>query len=286
MKRVLVTGAVIAALLSMAVVAELQLGRITRHDPLGRELLYLPSPEMLKIISLGHPGLAADVLYLWSIQYYSLFEPHERFLYLETIYNLITDLDPLYFDAYRIGALIMQIQTGGDQEELERAVRRLFDKGLRNLPDNWQLAEAAAWDFFIRFGDRQTALYYAEQAAVRPGAPSRVNRMVGVWRDKESAWTLDDSIEYWRLAYAEAEDGMDRAICLMQLYDAVAARDRAAIEPLLDAFSARFGFCPDNWNDVIQVGALRQVPVDAYGDPYGIRSKDCSLVAFKKFKDQ
>ena len=118
MKRSLVSLAIIAALLSVAVYSELRLGRIPREDPLGRELLYLPSPEMLKIMSLGNPGLAADILYLWSIQYYSLYQPHERFLYLETIYNLITDLDPLYVDAYRIGALIMQIQTGGDQEEL------------------------------------------------------------------------------------------------------------------------------------------------------------------------
>ena len=105
MKRKLFSIFIVAVILSVAVVSEIRLGRIPKQDPLGRELLYLPSPEMLKIMSLGNPGLAADVLYLWSIQYYSLFKPHERFLYLETIYNLITDLDPLYVDAYRVGAL-------------------------------------------------------------------------------------------------------------------------------------------------------------------------------------
>ncbi|MBD3855666.1 MAG: hypothetical protein IFK92_03880, partial [Acidobacteria bacterium] len=144
MKRTLGSLAVITVLLGAVVLSEVRLGKIPREDPLGRELLYLPSPEMLKIMSLGNPGLVADVLYLWSIQYYSFYRPHERFLYLETVYNLITDLDPLYVDAYRIGALIMQIQTGGDQNEIDAAVRRLFDKGLRNLPDDWQLAEAAA----------------------------------------------------------------------------------------------------------------------------------------------
>ena len=119
MKRTIGTLAIVATLIGVAVVSEVRLGAIPRPDPLGRELLYLPSPEILKILSLGNPGLAADVLYLWSIQYYSFFEPHERFLYLETIFNLITDLDPLYADAYRIGALIMQIQTSGDQEELK-----------------------------------------------------------------------------------------------------------------------------------------------------------------------
>jgi len=87
---------IVVVLLGVAVGAEVELGRIPKEDPLGRELLYLPSPEMLKIMSLGNPGLVADILYLWSIQYYSMFRPNERFLYLGTVYNLITDLDPLY----------------------------------------------------------------------------------------------------------------------------------------------------------------------------------------------
>ena len=70
---------VIGSLLAIAVAAEVGLGKVPEQDPLGRELLYLPSPEMLRMMSLGNPGLAADVLYLWSIQYYSLFQPNERF---------------------------------------------------------------------------------------------------------------------------------------------------------------------------------------------------------------
>ena len=66
MKRSIGALAIIAALLSVVVSAELRLGEVPRQDPLGRELLYLPSPEMLKIISLGHPGVVADVLYLGS----------------------------------------------------------------------------------------------------------------------------------------------------------------------------------------------------------------------------
>jgi hypothetical protein len=286
MKRTLGTLAIIAALLAVAILAEVQLGNIPRQDPLGKELLYLPSPEMLRIISLGHPDLVADVLYLWSIQYYSLFEPQERFLYLETIYDLITDLDPLYFDAYRIGALIMQIPTGGDQEELKGAVQRLFDKGLRNLPDNWQIAEAAAWDFFMRFRDRQTALHYAEIAAQRPGAPPRIKRMVGVWRDGESVWTLDDSVQYWTHALEEAEDAMDRAVCMSKLYDAVTARDRARLQPALNAYGARFGGCANDWSDVVRVGLLREVPLDLVGNPYGIDPRLCRAVGLKKIKDQ
>lgn len=286
MSRRLVTLAMVASLLGLAVVAELRLGRIARTDPLGRELLYLPSPEMLKVLSVGNPGLVADVLYLWSIQYYSLFEPHERFLYLETVYDLITDLDPLYFDAYRIGALIMQIQTGGDQEQLKEAVVRLFDKGLDNLPDSWELAESAAWDMYMRFRDRREALRYAELAVVRPGAPARIKRMVGVWRDAQNVWTAEDSIAYWRRAVDEAVDDYDRKMSLSKLYDAVANKDSNELQPLLDAYADRTGRCPEDWQQLIRAGMLQQVPLDLFDNPYGINSKACRVVAHKKIRDQ
>jgi hypothetical protein len=285
-KRRLVSFVIVGALLGLAVGSEVKLGRIPQEDPLGRELLYLPSPEMLKMVSLGNPGLVADILYLWSIQYYSLFKPDERFLYLETIYNLITDLDPLYFDAYRIGALIMEIQTGGDQARLKKTVRGLFDKGLGNLPGSWQLAEAAAWDLFMRFHDQEAALHYAEIAAVHPDAPGRIKRMVGVWRDKERAWTIDDSIKYWKRAVDDADDEYDRTMCVSHLYDAVTAKDRRALEAVLAYYSERHGSCAESWGDLIRTGLIREVPLDLVGNPYGIESSDCTIVAFKKIRDQ
>ena len=286
MSRRFIPLVIIVVLLGVAVGAEVEIGRIPREDPLGRELLYLPSPEMLKIMSLGNPGLVADILYLWSIQYYSMFRPNERFLYLETIYNLITDLDPLYLDAYRIGALIMELQTGGDQAQLKKAVRRLFDKGLENLPGSWQLAEAAAWDLFMRFHDRRAALHYAEMAAVHPDAPARIKRMVGVWRDKERAWTVDDSIDYWRRAADDAEDEYDRAMSVSHLYDAVVMKDRKALDALLAAYSRRRGSCAESWDDVIAAGLVGEVPLDLMGNPYEIDSSACTIVALKKIRDQ
>lgn len=286
MRRTLVSLAVVAALLVAAVFCAVRLERIPRETLAGHDLLYLPSPEILKLASLGHPEIAADALYLWSIQYYSLFKPQERFLYLETVYQLITDLDPLYFDAYRIGALIMEIQIGGDDDALKLSVRKLFDKGLHNLPQSWRLAEAAAWDMFIRFHDRRAALHYAEIAAKRPGAPARLKRIVGVWRDAENTWTVDDSISYWRKAVADAADAYDRGHCLSHLYDATVLKDRQSLEPLLGQFAARTGSCAHKWDELIARGMLREVPRDLNGTPYGIDPHSCTIVAYKKIKDQ
>ncbi len=286
MRRKLVSVTVVAVLLVATVLCAVRLGSVPRATVPGRDLLYLPSPEILKLTSFGHPGLAADALYLWSIQYYSQFQPHERFLYLEAVYNLITDLDPLYFDAYRIGALIMQIQVGGDDDKLEQSVRRLFDKGLRNLPDSWQLAEAAAWDMYIRFRDRRAALYYAEIGAGRAGAPARLKRIVGVWRDAENAWTIDDSIAYWRQAAADAVDAYDRGHCLSHLYDAIVLKDRQRLDHLLHEYAMHTGSCPGTWSALIASGMLRAAPADMNGTAYGIDPESCTIIAFKKIRDQ
>ena len=278
MSRRLVSLVMVAVLLTGVVVCARVLQQMTRSDPLGRELLYLPTSQMLHLISLGNPELVADLLYLWSIQYYARFEPHERFLYLETVYDLITDLDPLYHDAYRIGALTIQIQTG-DDETHKQAVIRLFDKAIRNMPNNHEIAEAAAWDMYIRYRDMDQAIRYVEAAAAMPGAPHRLKRALAVWRDNEGNWTFSDAVAYWQQAREEAESEYDRKVCERQIYRLYAARDEQRLNPILSRYVDRYGRCPDGWQDVVDAGWIRELPRDYFGKPYRIHSENCSARA-------
>ena len=279
MKRRLVSGVTALLLLATTVAFDMQMQAVPRSDPLGRELLYLPTAEMLHLTSLGNASLVADLLYLWSIQYYSQFQPHERFLYLETVYNLITDLDPLYHDAYRIGALIMQIQVGPGDDERQQAVIRLFDKALRNMPNDWEIAEAAAWDMYIRYRDMDQAIRYIEVGAAIPGAAHRLRRALGVWRDREGEMTVDEALQYWDQALEESDSAYDRAVCERQLYRLYASRDEERLNPMLESWSERTGSCPASWQPLIDAGWLKKVPVDYFGQPYRIMPESCSAVA-------
>ena len=127
---------------------------------------------------------------------------------------------------------------------------------------------------YIRFRDRRAALHYAEIAAKRPGAPARLKRIVGVWRDAENDWTIDDSIAYWRQAAADAVD------------DALVVKDRQRLNPLLHQYSARTGSCAHHWEELISAGMLREAPTDMNGTPYGIDPQSCTIVAYKKIRDQ
>lgn len=278
MRRVVAIVLVLATLLAGTVVAEKALQRVERQDPLGRKLLYLPSAEMLRLASLGNPGLVADVFYLWSIQYYSKYQPHERFLYLDTVYDLITDLDPLYHDAYRVGALIMELPTT-DEAAHKKAVVRLFDKALRNMPANWQIAEAAAWDMYIRYRDKTEALRFMKSAADIAGAPNRLKRFLTRWNEDQDHWSVDTAIAYWKEVLGEARTDYDRAVCERQIYRLVASRDEVLLNPMLATWKTRHGRCPESWQALVAAGWLSETPVDYFGHSYRILPGSCTAMA-------
>jgi hypothetical protein len=276
--------AVLLVLLFGTIATEHRLRALPRPDPLGKELLYLPTPEVLRLLGMGNDGLMADALYVWAIQYYSRFDKRERFLYLEKVFDVITDLDPLYFDAYRLGALIMQVEAPGDLAEKKRAVTRLFDKGIAAMPDSWQLAETAAWDCYLGFRDTGLAVRYAEIAVRNPRAHHRVRRALGVWKDREDRWDIEDSIAYWQEALAEATTPGEELLTKSHLYDVIVARDREVLNPLLRSYRARFGTCPQRWEDLIVTGQLFAPPLDYAGNPYEIDPAACAIVANKKIR--
>jgi hypothetical protein len=284
MRRALGAFTAVALLLAIVVLSEINLRSIERTDPLGRRLLYLPSHEMLDLVSLGNEGLMADLLFLWSIQYYSSYRPDETFLYLETVYDLITDLDPLYFDAYRVGALIMMLDLHANPKVQKKAIERLFDKGLANMPDNWELAEVAAWDAHLQLRDPELALKYARIGAERPGAPHRLKRVYGRWSEQEDKWTISDSINYWEEVLAEATRWPEVVLSKNHLYDAYAKRDATVLDPMLADYRARFGRCADGWQQLIDLGWLNAVPLDYVGNPYRIDGDRCATQPHKRIR--
>jgi hypothetical protein len=283
-KRRLATLAAVLALGSIAVASGQRLQAIPSSDALGKQLLYLPTPEILKLASLGNQGLMADLLYVWAIQYYSQFALDEKFLYLETVFDLVTDLDPRYFDAYRIGALIMTLQRSGDPAQHKAALVRLYDKGLANMPESWELAEVAAWDAHLVLNDKELAVRWMKAAAERPSAPPEVKRVYGRWRDNIHGWTIEDSIEYWTAVLAEAKRKPDVNLATSHLYDSYVTLHRRRLDPLLASIRQRTGRCPESWREVVEQGLLPEAPLDYLGNPYGIDRESCTLSARKRIR--
>ena len=276
----------VALLLATAVGAEWKMRHLPEQDPLGRELLYVPTYQAVKFLSLGNEGLAADIFYLWAIQYYSMYTPTERFLYLRTMFNLITDLDPLYFDAYSLGGLVMQMAAGRNPEGHRQSVIDLYEKGVFNIADDFRLAEIAAWDLHTAWKDDKAPTHFLEIAISRPGAPDRIKRVLGRWRDGAHLWSFDESIEYWLEAISDATSERDRSYARSHLYDSVRDRDQFVMNPILKTYEIIYEECPADFEVFVDSGILSSVPIDFFGEPYLIEPNTCTLFSFRKIRKQ
>src|SRR5439155_20796750 len=127
-RRTLGAALVMAGGALVAAGADARLQALETGLPPAHHLLYLPNGKYLRVAALGNASLAADLLYLWSIQFYGNFQIEDRYRYVDHVYaNVITELDPHYFDPYWLGALILSVET----KNLDKAVA-LLDKGFAN----------------------------------------------------------------------------------------------------------------------------------------------------------
>lgn len=238
------------------------LERIRADQGTPAQVLYLPSGEYMKMISLGFPELLADAVYIWSIQYYSGYEAADRYEFLEHIYgNVISELDPHYVDPYLIGALIMSVEA----KEHEMALR-LLDKGIAANPDEWILPFEAGFLCYDILRDHARAAKYFEKALAAPGVPGAVGRlraeMYARMGDKRS------SLGYWREVYQGAETENVRNVARRHIHDLTIEVHLDVLERAIEAYASSRGSYPPHLQALVGAGLLAGLPSDPEGRPY------------------
>ena len=236
--------------------------RNTWHD--AYPLLFLPNGRYLAAASLGFRTVLADIIYLWSIQYYGHHRTVEGRTYLRHIFNTITDLDPQFTDAYTTGALVM----AQDMADPKMAVE-LLDRGIERNPGSWVLPWDAGWYAYMSLQDYEAAERYYELAAQVPDAPSWVPRLRAHMAVEQG--DLLAAIFLWEQIRDEAEETGDEqayAIAAQRVPDLYSQHAIREIEAAIDRFEASQGRRPDNLALLHRIGLLPPtVFVDEEGRP-------------------
>ena len=252
-----IAGALIPAAWSFCRMESAGSGRST-----GAQVLYLPSGKYLKLTSMGFPEVMADLIYIWSIQYYSDYESQNRFKYLEHVYsNVISELDPRYIDPYLVGAMIMSIEAGDHEMAL-----RLLDKGIAANPDEWILAFDAGFICYDVLGDYARASAYFEKAMRSPDVAPVVRRlhaeMYNKMGDKRS------SLSYWQEVLATAQSDYVRDVATMHVHDLAIEVDLEALRAALMSWKEKNGTNAPGLAMLVRSGLIQRVPLDPEGLPY------------------
>jgi len=243
---------------SVAVGVRLEMDR--GEDP-ETDILYLPHGKHVKQLTVGYDNVLADVIYIWSIQYYTDFTRETRYPYLLHTFDVITDLDPQFIDAYMIGALTI-VAEGKD---MERATR-LLHKGMVNNPGDYLLPLDAGYYFRDTFKDERKAAYYFGIAAARPTAPNYIKRLCAGMTER--AGDKRTSYELWTRAYNEAEKEEDRRISERHLK---ILHDQINIELLSDLvrrYREQAGHDPSSLEQLVGAGLTRSIPAGWEGEAY------------------
>jgi tetratricopeptide (TPR) repeat protein len=256
--------------------------RVNRTQLPGASIIYIPSGKFLKYAAFGFRSVAADLIYLWAIQYYATPNIDDRFDHLDHVFAIINELDPRYQDPYEVGAMIAvegarevyasrrDLSRGRGRAEYARALIQsaftILDRGDANNPDQWVYSFDAGHIALMTLKDYALAEKYFERCMKIPGAPEFVERLRAnaIFRkgDLQTSW------ETWLDIYKRAQDDRTRKIASNHLYNVKATIDGAALEAESAKFRERTGRFPADLAALVRAGFIREVPKDLDGKDY------------------
>jgi hypothetical protein len=245
--------------------------RIDRRVGVSRaqeEVLYLWSGDQVRNLFPGFEGLAADVYWLRTVQYFGgqkLFSREKDFALLRPLVEITTTLDPRLEIAYRYGAVFLSepppTGAGRPHEGIE-----VLEKGVRNLPRSWRLRQTLGFSHFLYLGDAQRAAAVLEEAAALPGAAfwlrTLAAQLLAQGGDRAS------SRKMWQQMHDQEEEGILRENAQVQLA-ILDSLDRADhLTGLVAEFEQRFGRRPERVQELQRAGLWGGPLTDLKGVPF------------------
>lgn len=269
-RDLLVLIAAAAALGSAVVLQIARDGWYPRERQAEERILYIPSGEVLKRLTLGFDALAADVYWIRAIQHYggdrlARDRPGQKYKLLYPLLDLTTTLDPYFNIAYRFGAIFVGEKPPGGPGRPDQSVA-LLRKALVAMPHKWQYYHDIGFVYYWRLRDYNGAAQWFQRAAEQPGAPNWLAPLAAAMltqgQDRAAArflWQqIHNSEEPWLRRSAE------RALLQLQALDHI-----DQLEAAVRRFPPPPGE-PHAWTALIRKGVLFRMPVDPTGTPYEV----------------
>jgi hypothetical protein len=267
-----VTRALVLALVLLAPLVpwtQAQIDRRAGEYRAQEEVLYLWSGTHVKRLFPGFEGLAADVYWLRTVQYFGgqrRFVADKRFEILRPLIEITTTLDPRLEIAYRYGAVFLSepapAGAGRPREGIE-----VLEAGVRNIPHSWRLRQDLGFFHHIYLHDSKRAAAVLNEAAELPGAAFWLRMLAADLLAKGG--DRANSRRMWQAMFEQAEIGIikENARLRLQILDSLDVADRLA--ELVAERERRTGRRPVRLEELRAAGLWRGPVVDASGTPFG-----------------
>jgi tetratricopeptide (TPR) repeat protein len=235
------------------------------------EVLYIPSPTVLKRMSLGYTGLLADIYWTRAVQYFGAKHVvrSRHYELLAPLLQITTQLDPHLTAAYEFGSIFLTQPPpngAGDPD----AAARLVQYGIQQNPGDWRLYYNLGFIYYLEKKDYLAAAQAFEQGSrvhnAHPFLKILAARMAERGGDVETARLL------WTTTYETSKDPQIKANAISHLRALQVDEVVPKLEEVVRQYALHEGHEPHNWGELVRAGYLPGVPLDPVGHPYKLTS--------------
>ncbi len=226
------------------------------------ELIYLPPTRVLRVASLGFEHALSDILWFRTISYFGRhYRSDHVYPWLARMCQAVTNLDPSAEHVYRFGGLILPWEAGHIDEGIA-----LLEKGVRNLPNSWNLRFTLGFSYYFFKDDLQSASSTLRAAALLPGAPEYVGRLAALMYAAHEGpqRAIDFLAEMDRSAISDDMHGIIR----QRIRELQLSRDIDELESAVQQYVARVGRQPTKLTELVDAGILSSIPREPFGGDY------------------
>jgi tetratricopeptide (TPR) repeat protein len=265
-----VAGALLAACLVVSMFALARINQI-RYGATLEEVLYIPSAKLVKRLSLGYTGLAADIYWTRAVQYFGRkhLQKAEHYDLLYPLLDMTVSLDPDLMPAYEFGGFFLAQPPPEGAGQPEKAVE-LLERGIREHPDAWRLYFNLGFIHFMDREDYAAAADAFERGSQRPGAHQWLKIMAAMMA--QQGGHAQKAKALWAGIYETTQDQLIRDNAANHLRAIQSDEAVTQLEQIVADYQARSGAAPSSWQPLIAAGILRGIPVDPTGRPYRLIS--------------
>ena len=252
-----------------------------RPQELWFDYYLLPPASVLRVVAVGQAHSLGDLLYTSTTLLSDYYQDREERVRIDTIANVAAfrlDPDfrePIYFGHYF--AEFSAFRPGGHGPEYDARIRALDQTsfllltGFHHDTHSGQYATVLANEQLGLHRMPQVIHFAALASAKEPKDPMpRVLLALATLKEGDEAGALAiwERIERDTSARADARQKFFHAAALSHILPVREKDHIERIRRLVDAHQSRYGARPATWQEMLDRGTLREVPLDSLGRPY------------------
>jgi len=233
------------------------------------DVLYLPSGQTLRRLSLGYEGLLADVYWTRVVQYFGRkrLSHATRFELLGPLLRITTDLDPQLLVAYRFGSVFLAEKPPGGAGEPEEALQ-LVRRGIVANPDYWRLWQDLGFIYYWDLHDYARASRAFLVGSQRPGALVWMKAMAATVAAQGGDSRASQLL--WSEIYRHADEDQLRQSALEHLAALQAQEQIRRLDEILARYERARGQAARSFRELVAGGYLGVLPSDPSGALYAV----------------